>query len=155
MKIRLSKEERQKMILKVISESDIETQEELTEKLGEEGIITTQATVSRDIRELSLKKVTSSSGKQHYAVGQQMKSANASSYIRILTSGIISMDAAENLIIIKTVSGVAMGVAAALDHLQLEGLVGSIAGDDTIFLAIRTKQMVPQVMEKIHETLEK
>lgn len=154
MKIRLSKEERQKVILQVIAESDIETQEELTRKLSEKGIETTQATISRDIRELSLKKVTSAGGKQHYTVGKRMQSANASSYIQILSSGILSMEPAENLIIIKTVSGVAMGVAAALDHLAIDGLVGSIAGDDTIFLAIRTKQMVSSVMDKIRETIE-
>ena len=147
------KRDRQRTILRLITDYEIETQEELATKLTEEGFDTTKATVSRDIRELRLRKITSESGRQKYAPGESSLSTSAASYRQILRTGISSVEAAENIVVIKTVSGVAMAVAAALDHMHIDGIAGCIAGDDTIFIAVRKKILVDSVVDAIHMTL--
>lgn len=147
------KKKRQGRILELIQEENIETQEELAECLSQEGFIVTQATVSRDIRELKLGKIPSGNGRQCYAVLSHEDAHLADKYIRVLRHGFVSMDNAQNILVVKTVSGMAMAVAAAIDAMKLKEIVGSIAGDDTIMLAVRTVEETKTVMEKIKEIL--
>ncbi len=147
------KKSRQGRILQLIQEENIETQEELADRLSKEGYVVTQATVSRDIRELKLGKIPSSNGKQKYAVLTHDDAHLADKYIRVLRNGFVSMDNAQNILVVKTVAGMAMAVAAAVDAMKLKEIVGSIAGDDTIMVAIRTTQETQIVMEKIREML--
>jgi len=140
--------ERHSKIVELIGRYEIETQEELAERLNQEGYNVTQATVSRDIRELKLTKVQSDSGKQRYMV-LQSQGAYSDKYIRILRDGFLSMDMAQNILVIKTVSGMAMAVAAALDAISFHEIVGCIAGDDTIMCAVRSVDDTILVMEKI------
>ena len=118
--------------------------------MNEEGFQVTQATVSRDIRELKLTKVPAEGGGQRYAVHQSTGSAMNEKYMRVLKDGFVSMDMAQNILVIKTVSGMAMAVCAAIDAMKWEEVVGSIAGDDTIMCAIRTVEDTLRVIEKIN-----
>ena len=131
--------ERHSKIVELIGKYEIETQEELAEKLTQAGFNVTQATVSRDIRELKLTKVPGENGRQRYMVLESPRGTSASKYIRILKDGFVSMDMAQNILVIKTVSGMAMAVAAALDAIKFHEVVGCIAGDDTIFVLLRTE----------------
>lgn len=140
---------RQSKIIELISKNDIETQEELADLLTAAGYNVTQATISRDIRELKLTKVSTNTGRQKYIVLQNQESGMYDKYVRILSDGFVSMDMAMNIVVIKTVSGMAMAVAAALDHLNINGIVGCIAGDDTIMCAIKTLEDTERVMDKI------
>ncbi len=145
---------RQRRIIEIVENHDVETQEELTELLHKEGIIATQATISRDIRELKLSKVANEEGKQHYVVLRQEDAYLNDKYNRVLKEGFISMDQAQNILVVKTVSGMAMAVAAAIDALKQPEVVGSIAGDDTIMIALKTAEDTPALMEKIRQILE-
>ena len=123
--------------------------------LKEAGFAVTQATVSRDIRELKLSKVPTGGGKQKYVILKQDDSHMGDKYIRVLRDGFISMDMAQNILVIKTVSGMAMAVAAALDALKFSEVVGCIAGDDTIMVAVRTVEDTQILMDKIHLMIER
>lgn len=145
---------RQAKILELIDQYEIETQEELAKRLLGAGLTVTQATISRDIRELSLTKVPGSNGRPKYvSAGQGNFTAPVFSdrYARVLQDGMLSIEQADNIVVIKTVSGMAMAVAAAIDALGIDGIVGSIAGDDTIMCAVKTASMVSSVMEQIKE----
>ena len=134
------KNDRQKKILEIVSSEDIETQEELMNALAREGYETTQATVSRDIRELKLRKVSMGVGGRVYrpsGLATDPAIGSMESYKNILSSSVLSVDTAGNLVVVKTVSGMAMAVAAAIDSLRIDGVMGSIAGDDTIFVAVK------------------
>ncbi len=130
---------RQNKILELVAQNTIETQEELAELLSEAGFQVTQATISRDIRELKLTKVPEG-GKQKYVVlGRSTTQAELQEkYIRILQDALVSMDTAQNILVVRTNSGMAMAVAAAIDALQIDSIVGSLAGDDTVFCAVRS-----------------
>lgn len=145
--------ERHTKIVELINKFDIETQEELADKLNEIGFNVTQATVSRDIRELKLSKVAVDGGKQKYVVLQNQEGWMSEKYIRILKDGFVSMDIAQNILVIKTVSGMAMAVAAALDAMQWHEIVGCIAGDDTIMCAIRSVDDTLIVMDHIYKII--
>ncbi|CRZ33691.1 ArgR family transcriptional regulator [Herbinix hemicellulosilytica] len=145
---------RQSKILELINKYDIETQEELAEWLMKEGYNVTQATVSRDIRELKLTKVAVDGGRQKYIAIQKTEPGLSEKYTRVLREGFLSMDMAQNILVIKTVSGMAMAVAAALDALQMNSIVGCIAGDDTIMCAIRTAEETVSVMEKLRKIID-
>ena len=139
-------------ILEIIAKYDVETQEELSAMLVKEGYPVTQATVSRDIRELKLTKVAVSSGRQKYAaISHPQKD---SKYIRIFRDGFRSMDMAQNILVIKTVPGMAMAVAAALDAMEYQEIVGSIAGDDTIMCAVRTVEDTTELMRRLRRVTE-
>ena len=138
-------------IVELISQYDVETQEELAELLKKEGFKVTQATVSRDIRDLKLTKVHTESGKQKYVVLMPEGNAINEKYTRVLQEGFTSMDMAQNILVIKTVSGMAMAVAAAVDNMKWPEVVGCIAGDDTIMCAIRTVDDTILVMDKIRK----
>ena len=136
-------------IVELITAHDIETQEELADYLNAAGFPTTQATVSRDIRDLKLTKVPTGNGKQKYIILRTPDEDLSEKYRRILKDGYISMDMAQNILVIKTISGMAMAVAASIDAMHWNEVVGCIAGDDTIMCAIRTVEGTADVMEKI------
>ena len=141
-------------ILELIAKYDIETQEELVEKLCDAGFNVTQATVSRDIRTLHLYKQSTSDGRQKYCVNKRPDHELDSKYKRVLKDGFISLDMAQNILVIKTVSGMAMAVAAAIDSMEFSEIVGTIAGDDTIMMAIRTVDDTVKLMDKIKKLVE-
>ncbi len=143
------KSKRQEKIIEIINTQDIETQEELTAKLTEAGFAVTQATVSRDIREMKLMKVAAADGRQKYTVMTSQDTDVLNKYQNVLSAGIVSMDTAQNIIVIKTVSGMAMAVGAALDSIKIPGLMGCIAGDDTIFCVAKTEQAAADVISNI------
>ena len=148
------KKTRHDKILEIITQYEVETQEELVRYLREGGFDVTQATISRDIRELKLYKMSTGKGKQKYIVLQQGDENHMEDkFIRVLKDGFVSMDMAQNILVVRTVSGMAMAVAAAIDSLHLQEIVGSIAGDDTIMVAVRTVEDTEQLMEKIRELL--
>lgn len=147
------KVERHSKIVELIGKYEIETQEELAEKLYEAGFNVTQATISRDIRELKLTKIAVNENKQRYMVLQHQDTILNDKYIRILKNGFLSMDMAQNILVIKTVSGMAMAVAAAVDAMHFSEIVGCIAGDDTIMCAVRTVDDTILVMDKIRKLL--
>lgn len=147
------KTERHKKIVELIGKYEIDTQEELAERLNQEGFAVTQATVSRDIRELKLSKISTDGGKQKYAVLMQEDSALTEKYARILKAGFSSMDMAQNILVVKTVAGMAMAVAAALDSLHYPEIVGCIAGDDTIMCAVRTVDDTILIMDRLRKLI--
>lgn len=142
-------------ILELISQYNIETQEDLAERLNNSGFKVTQATVSRDIRDLKLTKVSVDGGKQKYVVLKSPSDSLNEKYVRVLRDGFHSMDMAQNILVIKTVAGMAMAVAAAIDAMEWSEVVGCIAGDDTIFCAIRTVNETETVMDKILKIVSK
>ncbi len=149
------KKTRHRKIVEIIEKYDVETQEELAGYLKAAGFVVTQATVSRDIRELKLSKVPAGNGRQKYAVLRQDDGHMEDKYIRVLRDGFASMDMAQNILVVKTVSGMAMAVAMALDAMKFPEIVGCIAGDDTIMVAVRTVEETQHLMDKIHMLLEK
>ena len=148
------KTKRHSKIVELINAFDIETQEELAQKLEESGFVVTQATVSRDIRDLKLSKVVMANGKQKYSL-MPKQDGISEKYVRILREAFVSMDMAQNILVLKTVSGMAMAVAAALDSMQMSEIVGCIAGDDTIMAAIRSTDDTVVVMERIRKLVYK
>ena len=148
------KTKRQAKMLELIKKNDIETQEELSDYLEKEGYQVTQATVSRDIRELKLTKVAMSNGRQKYVALMESGEDMSEKYKRVFRDGFVSMDMAQNIMVIKTVSGMAMAVAAALDAMHLHEIVGSIAGDDTIMCAIRSVDDTIEVMSRLRKIVE-
>ena len=132
------KNARHQQILELIQKYEIETQEELADYLRESGFNTTQATVSRDIRQLSLKKVTTAGGRQKYAIGGDGTSTYSVRYRRVLKESFVSLDISMNTAVIKTASGMAMAAAAAIDSMDWEEVLGCIAGDDTIIVVLRS-----------------
>ena len=137
------KRDRQAAILQLISSYHITTQEELADRLNENGFRVTQATVSRDIRDLRLIKVVGPTGHAHYAVKpftQDGDDPEASRFNAVLQEGFVSAACAGNILVVKTVNGMAMAVAASIDNLEMSEIIGTIAGDDTIFLALATAE---------------
>lgn len=147
------KVERHTKIIELIKKYDIETQEELADLLNKEGYNVTQATVSRDIREMKLTKVASSNGRQKYVVLENKETVMSDKFIRILKEAFVSVDIAQNILVVRTVSGMAMAVAAAIDAMNWSEIVGSIAGDDTIMCAIRTTEDARNLMERINKII--
>lgn len=147
------KQNRHEKIVELIDIYEIETQEELADKLREAGFNVTQATVSRDIRQLHLSKVPAGNGRQKYIVLRQDDSSLWDKYVRVLKDGFVSMDMAQNILVIKTVAGMASAVCAALDAMKWNEIVGSIAGDDTIMCAIRSVDDTVKVMDKISKII--
>ena len=143
--------ERHAKIVELINQYHIDTQEELADRLNDEGFTVTQATVSRDIRDLKLTKISTNEGKQKYIILQTNNNDMKEKYVRILKDGYKSMEMAQNILVIKTVSGMAMAVAAALDHMECKEIVGCIAGDDTIMCAMRSIDDTIVVMDRIQK----
>ena len=147
------KPNRQAKILELIETKDIETQEQLLQELEACGFATTQATISRDIRQMNLSKVPTGSGRQKYVILRPENGAMSDKYIRVLKDAFISMDMAQNILVMRTVSGMAMAVAAALDAMHFKELVGCIAGDDTVMMAVRSVEDTKVLMGKIRELI--
>ena len=148
------KVKRQSKILELIRNNDIETQEELQAYLVKDGYAVTQATVSRDIREMKLTKIATNNGKQKYVALNDNTDDLSEKYVRVLKDGYVSMDMAQNILVIKTVSGMAGAVCASIDAMNIHEIVGSIAGDDTIMCAIRTTEDTIQIMKKLRRIIE-
>ena len=147
------KRERHEVVVDLINKYDIETQEVLAAYLRQEGFDVTQATVSRDIRELKLSKISAGGGRQKYIILSGDDTDLGDKYIRVLRDGFVSMNMAQNILVIKTVQGMAMAVAAAVDAMKLPEIVGCIAGDDTIMAAIKTVEDTRAVMEKLEDII--
>ena len=145
------KSQRHCKIIELITKNNIETQEELADSLNQSGFNVTQATVSRDIRELKLTKMSINGERQKYVVLQSKENQMNEKYMRVLKDGFVSMDMAQNILVIKTVPGMAMAVAAALDAMNWYEIVGCIAGDDTIMCAVRTVDDTFLVLKKINK----
>lgn len=143
------KEKRQSKIKEIIESKNIETQDELLAELTSAGFSTTQATISRDIRELKLTKISDGNGKQKYTIIQNTDTDVMKKYHQVLSAGVLTMDYAENMIVIRTVSGMAMAVAAALDNMNIQGFMGCIAGDDTIFCVARSNAFCKEIIADI------
>ena len=148
------KTRRQAKILELIQQYNVETQEELSAYLEREGYQVTQATVSRDIRELKLTKIATDNGRQKYAVIADADIGMLEKYARVLREGYVSMDIAQNILVIKTVSGMASAVCAAIDAMKMNEVVGSIAGDDTLICIIRTNDDAVMTMKKLRKLVE-
>ncbi|MDO4292861.1 MAG: arginine repressor [Eubacteriales bacterium] len=151
------KQNRHQKIAELVSKYEIETQEELAERLKEAGFAVTQATISRDIRQMKLSKLPAGNGRQKYVILKQEdeKKEMSDKYIRVLRDGFASMDMAQNILVLRTVSGMAMAVAMALDALRFDEVVGCIAGDDTIMVAVRSVEDTKILMGKIRELIHK
>ena len=140
------KNNRQSMILEIISQENIETQEQLLARLQERGITSTQATISRDIKQMHLIKEPVGQGVYKYAVSGNRTKLNFAEKLRtIFRESITSIAYAQNIVVLKTYSGMAQAAAAAIDALQMQDIVGSVAGDDTILLVLKTTEKANDV----------
>ena len=144
---------RQVAILDIIEKQEIETQEELASALNARGIRVTQATVSRDIKELRLLKVLTPSGKYKYATGDQADNNLTDRFIRMLAESLLSVSSANNLIVVKTLSGSANVAAGALDSMHWPEVLGTLAGDNTALLIIRSNEETITVTSRIREMM--
>lgn len=141
---------RQKIILEIISNEYIETQAQLIEALSARGIVATQATLSRDIRDLQLVKEIYDTGKYRYVVSHKKRNdPQYDKFLAVLKQSVTSVDYAGNIVVIKTLEAMASGVASALDKMKFENIVGSLAGDDTIFLAMRTPEAAAEFLSDL------
>ena len=140
-------------ILELIENYDIETQEELAQKLCDEGYIVTQATVSRDIREMKLTKIATEKGRQKYAVISGNDTEITERLTRVFREAVVKMDYAQNMIVVKTLEGKGMAVAVALDNMQNSEILGTIAGDDTVFCVVRTHNQAAAIIEKLYRII--
>ena len=144
------KEQRQSKILSLIQKQEIETQEELAENLEKAGFKVTQATVSR---ELKLTKVAGKNNAQKYVALTNYENQISEKVIRVFKAGFVSMDVAQNILVVRTLTGMGNAVAAAIDGFNYEEIVGTLAGDDTIFCAIRNIEEIGDVIAKFQEVL--
>lgn len=140
-------------ILEIIENREIETQEELSEELRKLGLNVTQATVSRDIKELRLIKVLAKNGKYKYATLKSQDSVLSDRLIRLFKDSILSIDYSSNIIVLKTIPAAAQAAASAIDAAGLEGIIGSVAGDDTIFVLIKDINKMEETIEKFKKLM--
>ncbi len=147
------KRNRHDKIIELIARNVVETQEQLASLLREAGYDVTQATVSRDIRQMKLTKQVTEDGKQKYVYTTADNDVMQDKYVSVLRAGFLSMDVAQNFLVVKTVSGMAMALATAIDALEFPQIVGCIAGDDTIMVAIKTNEEAVEVMEELRDLM--
>ena len=147
------KKRRHMKILELISSQDIETQDDLSELLRIAGFEVTQATVSRDIRELKLTKSADENGIYKYTISQSEDDKSIGKYGFILRETVVSCEKAHSLVVVKTISGMANAACAAIDHMQWPHVVGTIAGDDTIFIVVKEPEDVKNVVEALNSIL--
>ncbi len=140
---------RQAKILEIIEKNEIETQEELALKLKEEGFNVTQATISRDIREMKLTKIATENGRQKYSVIKGSDTELSERLIRVFRDAVVKLDYSQNMIVIKTLNGMGMAVAVAVDNIQSNDILGSIAGDDTVFCVARSHNQAVEFIQKL------
>lgn len=143
------KKQRHQRMMKLISETDIKTQEQLTEILRKEGYTVTQATVSRDIKELGLIKTAAQSGGYKYSVKRIQEIEDTADHLGIFSKAVVSIDSALNQIVIKTYAGMAQAVAASIDRLMSNEIIGSIAGDDTVLLIARSEESAAVTVSRL------
>jgi len=141
--------ERHEKIKELIRDNDIETQDELAEALKCAGFDVTQATVSRDIKELKLFKASTDGNQRRYVIPENKDSVSNEKYVHVLREGFVSMECACNLLVIKTVPGMAMAVCAAVDALEIDEIIGTIAGDDTIMAATAGEEQAKRLLTKL------
>ncbi|MDR0286385.1 MAG: arginine repressor [Clostridiales bacterium] len=139
---------RQAKILEIIEKECVETQEELSELLKESGMDVTQATVSRDIKELKLVKITTSEGKSRYSSINENVSAVTNKLLTIFTQAYVSSDYANNITVVKTLSGMAQAVASAVDSMKWPEVLGTIGGDDTILIVCRAEKFAEDLTDR-------
>ncbi len=147
------KRNRQEKLLDLISRYEIETQDELIEKLREHGFDVTQATVSRDIRELKIAKMTTGKGTYRYVLPRQAESVPSVKFSAALTDSIVSVGNAENLVVLKTYPGMAQAVAVGIDHMRLHQVLGCVAGDDTILVVTQDRDCAAAFSVQVQELL--
>lgn len=148
------KEKRQAEILRIIAQAEVETQEQLLDELAKHGINATQATISRDIKQLHLIKELTTHGTYKYVVSDRKTSLNYAERLRtIFRECVTSYDFAQNIVVINTMPGLASAAAAALDGMEIPDMVGSLAGDDTAILIMRTNEAAAKFCQNIHEML--
>ena len=148
------KAKRQEKILEIIASESIETQEQLLAALRSAGMNVTQATISRDIKELHLVKELTGSGTYKYAVSERKTALNVAGRLNnIFRESVISFDSAQNIVVLKTMPGLAPAACSAIDGMHLPNMVGSLAGDDTAILIMRTNEAAAQFCQEIHEML--
>ncbi len=140
-------------ILEIIERNEIETQEELAEELKKNSFNVTQATVSRDIKELRLIKVMSQNGKYKYSALKELDSMLTERLVKMFSESVLNIDYAGNIIVIKTFSGAAGAAGEAIDAFDIKDIIGTIAGDDTIFILIRDVDKVERVIEKFKKLM--
>ena len=144
---------RHAMILEIIENKDIETQSELAEELNRHGVKVTQATVSRDIRELKIAKMTTGKGTYRYVLPKQVEHGTGIKFSAALIDSITSVEAAQNLVVIKTFPGLAQAVASGVDSLSIHNILGCVGGDDTIIIVTTDEQSSKDISEKIKELM--
>lgn len=147
------KSRRHAKILDIITEYPIETQDELLTRLKDEGYKATQATISRDIKDLRLVKTLGSDGKYRYVSASKNSTDIRSNFSSLFASSVNSIDFAQNIVVIKTLSGMAQAVCAALDSNDYKAVVGTIAGDDTIFIVCRSSQLAVNLTEELKKLI--
>jgi len=149
--MKMNKNDRQEAILRIIRENEITTQDDLVAALVREGLNITQATISRDVKELGIVKVSSASGLSKYSVLTHTGEVAPGRLLYVFSQSVISCRPAGNLVVIKTLPGMAQGAASALDSVRLEGIIGTIAGDDTVFVATEDAQGAVTLARNISE----
>jgi transcriptional regulator of arginine metabolism len=147
------KKNRHDKIVEIIAKNVVETQEQLASLLKEAGYDVTQATVSRDIRQMKLTKQVTEDGRQKYVYTTADSDVMQDKYVSVLKAGYLSMDVGQNLIVIRTVSGMAMALATAIDALDFPQILGCVAGDDTIMVALKTEEDAKAVMEEMQKMI--
>ena len=148
------KNARQNEIIKIVQSQDVETQEQLLEELKSRGFVTTQATISRDIKELRLVKELTGSGGYRYALSERKTASTSDTRLRnIFKEGVISVDVAQNIVVVRTMPGLASAACSALDNMEIEGMVGTLAGDDTGILIMRDNSSAQQFSGEVHKLL--
>jgi len=148
------KNARQNEILKIVQSKDVDTQEQLLEELRARGYTTTQATISRDMKELRLVKELTGTGSYRYTQSDRKVSAASDTRLRnIFKEGVVSVDVAQNIVVVRTMPGLASAACSALDAMDIEGMVGSLAGDDTGILIMRDSSFAQQFNSEVHKLL--
>lgn len=149
------KSERHAMILNLIDTTNVETQEKLADMLKQRGICVTQATVSRDIKELRLIKVLAENGGYKYATVDKAEAGMKERFVRIFGDSVVGINTSANLVIVKTLSGSANAAAEAVDSMHWNDIVGTMAGDNTIFIAARDEKTVPDIVKRLSAMIKK
>ena len=147
------KRSRQEKMLELISRYEIETQDELIDCLRENGYDVTQATVSRDIRELKIAKITTAKGSYRYVLPKNVEPGTGVKFSAALIDSITSVDFAQNIVVIKTYPGLASAVAGGIDRMHLTQILGCVAGDDTIMIVVRDNDCAQTLAAQIHDLL--
>ena len=148
------KNARQSEILRIVQAKDIDTQDQLLEELKARGFTTTQATISRDIKELRLVKELTGTGSYRYAQSDRKVSSASDTRLRnIFKEGVVSVDVAQNIVVVRTMPGLASAACSALDAMEIDGMVGSLAGDDTGILIMRDNTSAQQFSSEVHKLL--